>query len=45
VAFLQLNICERLILSFSVLCILWAAVVGRTIIKVRTVNESAERTV
>jgi methyl-accepting chemotaxis protein len=45
VAFLQLNIRGRLILGFSVLCILLAAVVGTTIIKVRTVNESTERTV
>jgi len=45
VAFLQLNIRGRLILGFSVLCILLAAVVGTTIIKVRTVDESTKRTV
>ena len=38
-AFLQLNIRGRLILGFSVLCVLLAAVVGTTIIKVRTVSE------
>src|ERR1700693_2196302 len=43
--FAQLNIRGRLILGFSVLCILLAAVVGTTIIKVRTVSESTERTV
>jgi methyl-accepting chemotaxis protein len=42
---LQLNIRGRLILGFSVLCILLAGVVGTTIIKVRTVSESTERTV
>jgi methyl-accepting chemotaxis protein len=45
VAFLQLNIRGRLILGFSLLCILLAAVVGTTIIKVSTVNESTDRTV
>jgi methyl-accepting chemotaxis protein len=45
VAFLQLNIRGRLIAGFSVLCVLLAAVVGTTIIKVRTVNESTDRTV
>ena len=45
VAFLQLNIRGRLILGFSVLCILLAGVVGTTIIKVRTVSESTDRTV
>jgi methyl-accepting chemotaxis protein len=45
VAFLQLNVRGRLILGFSLLCILLAAVVGTTIIKVRTVNESTDRTV
>src|SRR5712664_1427151 len=45
VAFLQLNIRGRLILGFSVLCVLLAGVVGTTIIKVRTVNEATERTV
>ena len=43
--FLQLNIRGRLILGFSVLCVLLAAVVGTTIIKVRTVSESTDRTV
>jgi methyl-accepting chemotaxis protein len=43
--FAQLNIRGRLIFGFSVLCILLAAVVGTTIIKVRTVSESTERTV
>jgi methyl-accepting chemotaxis protein len=45
VAFLQLNIRGRLILGFSVLCVLLAAVVGTTIIKVRTVSESTDRTI
>src|SRR5712664_4354414 len=45
VAFLQLNIRGRLILGFSVLCILLAGVIGTTIIKVRTVNEATDRTV
>jgi methyl-accepting chemotaxis protein len=45
VAFLQLNIRGRLILGFAVLCTLLAGVVGTTIIKVRTVSESTERTV
>jgi len=44
-AFLQLNIRGRLIAGFSVLCVLLAAVVGTTIIKVRTVNEATDRTV
>src|ERR1700730_4298008 len=44
-AFLQLNIRGRLILGFSVLCILLAGVIGTTIIKVRTVNEATDRTV
>ena len=44
-AFLHLNIRGRLILGFGVLCILLAGVVGTTIIKVRTVNESTDRTV
>ena len=43
--FSQLNIRGRLILGFSVLCILLAAVVGTTLIKVRTVGKSTERTV
>ena len=44
-AFLQLNIRGRLILGFSVLCVLLAAVVGTTIIKVATVRDSTERTI
>src|SRR3954471_20448709 len=44
-AFLNLNIRGRLILGFSVLCALLAVVVGTTIIKVRAVNESTDRTV
>ena len=40
-----LNIRGRLILGFSVLCALLAIVVGITIIKVRTVNVSTDRTV
>ena len=43
--FLNLNIRGRLILGFSVLCALLAVVVGVTIVKVSTVNESTERTV
>ena len=42
---MHLNIRGRLILGFSVLCALLAVVVGTTIIKVRTVSESTERTV
>src|SRR6266436_3873463 len=45
VAFLQLNIRGRLILGFSVLCILLAGVIGTTIIKVHTVSEATDRTV
>jgi methyl-accepting chemotaxis protein len=45
VAFLQLNIRGRLILGFSVLCVLLAGVVGITMIKVHTVSEATERTV
>src|ERR1700682_3047180 len=41
-AFLQLNIRGRLILGFSVLCILLAGVVGTTIIKVRSVREATD---
>jgi methyl-accepting chemotaxis protein len=44
-AFLHLNIRGRLILGFSVLCALLACVVAITIVKVRAVNESTERTV
>ena len=43
--FAQLNIRGRLILGFSLLCILLAAVVGTTMVKVRTVRESTDRTV
>jgi methyl-accepting chemotaxis protein len=42
---MHLNIRGRLILGFSVLCALLAVVVGTTIVKVRTVSESTERTV
>ena len=42
---LHLNIRGRLIFGFGVLCALLAAVVGITILKVRTVNEATERTV
>jgi methyl-accepting chemotaxis protein len=45
VAFLNLNIRGRLVLGFSVLCILLAGVVGTTIIKVRQVSESTDRTI
>ena len=44
-SFLNLNIRGRLILGFSMLCALMAVVVGVTIVKVRTVNESTDRTV
>ena len=44
-AFLHLNIRGRLILGFSILCILLAGVVGTTIFKVRMVNEATDRTV
>ena len=44
-ALLNLNIRGRLILGFSVLCALLAVVVGTTIVKVRAVNESTDRTV
>ncbi len=44
-ALLRLNIGGRLVLGFSVLCILLAGVVGTTIIKVRAVSESTDRTV
>ena len=44
-AFLHLNIRGRLILGFGVLCALLACVVGVTIVKVRAVNESTDRTV
>ena len=42
---LNLNIRGRLVLGFSVLCVLLAGVVGTTILKVRTVSESTDRTV
>src|SRR5882724_13602451 len=45
VAFLQLNIRGRLILGFSVLCLLLAGVIGTTIAKVHTVSEATDRTV
>ena len=41
-SFLHLNIRGRLILGFSVLCVLLASVVGTTIIKVGTVSEATE---
>src|SRR5689334_16523485 len=41
----HLNIRGRLILGFSVLCVLLAGVVGMTIVKVRAVSEATERTV
>jgi methyl-accepting chemotaxis protein len=43
--FLHLNIRGRLILGFSVLCLLLAGVVGTTMVKVHTVNEATDRTV
>jgi methyl-accepting chemotaxis protein len=43
--FLNLNIRGRLILGFGVLCVLLAAVVGTTIIKVRSLSEATNRTV
>jgi methyl-accepting chemotaxis protein len=43
--FLNLNIRGRLIAGFGILCLLLASVVGTTIIKVRAVNESTDRTV
>jgi len=45
VAFLQLNIRGRLILGFSVLCLLLAGVIGTTITKVHTVSQATDRTV
>ena len=42
---MNLNIGGRLILGFSILCLLLAGVVGITIIKVRTVNDSTARNV
>jgi methyl-accepting chemotaxis protein len=45
VAILNLNIRGRLILGFSILCILLAGVVGTTMLKVRMVSEATDRTV
>jgi len=45
VPFLNLNIHGRLIVGFGILCLLLAGIVGTTIIKVRAVNESTDRTV
>jgi methyl-accepting chemotaxis protein len=45
VPFLNLNIRGRLIVGFGILCLLLAGIVGTTIIKVRSVNESTDRTV
>jgi methyl-accepting chemotaxis protein len=45
VPFLNLNIHGRLIVGFGILCLLLAGIVGTTIIKVRSVNESTDRTV
>ncbi len=42
---LNLNIRGRLILGFSMLCMLLAGVVGTTIVKVSAVSEATERTV
>jgi len=42
---LQLNIRGRLVLGFSVLCLLLAGVIGTTIVKVHTVREATDRTV
>jgi methyl-accepting chemotaxis protein len=42
---LKLNIRGRLVLGFSMLCILLVAVVGVTIVKVRTLSESTDRMV
>jgi len=44
-AFLDLNIRGRLILGFSLVCILLAGVVGTTMLKVRMVGEATDRTV
>ena len=44
-ASMDMNIRGRLILGFGVLCVLLAGVVSTTIVKVRTVNESTDRTV
>jgi methyl-accepting chemotaxis protein len=42
---LNLNIGARLTLGFSILCLLLAAVVGITIVKVRAINDSTARNV
>src|SRR5437762_7302875 len=44
-AFLQLNIRGRLIVGFGMLCVLLAAIVGTTIVKVRAVSVATDRTV
>jgi methyl-accepting chemotaxis protein len=44
-AFLHLNIRGRLILGFSILCVLLAATIGITIVKVRSLSEGTDRTV
>jgi methyl-accepting chemotaxis protein len=44
-SFLHLNIRGRLILGFSVLCILLASVVGTTLVKIRSMSEATNRTV
>jgi methyl-accepting chemotaxis protein len=44
-AFVDLNIRGRLILGFSLVCILLAGVVGTTMLKVRMVGEATDRTV
>jgi methyl-accepting chemotaxis protein len=44
-ALLRLNIRGRLILGFSILCMLLAGVVGTTILKVRMVSETTDQTV
>jgi methyl-accepting chemotaxis protein len=44
-SFLHLNIRGRLVLGFSVLCVLLASVVGTTMIKVRSVSDATDRTI
>jgi methyl-accepting chemotaxis protein len=44
-SFLHLNIRGRLVLGFSVLCILLAGVVVTTLVKVRSVSDASDRTV
>lgn len=41
----RLNIKGRLILGFSIVCLLLASVVGITLVKVRSVSEAMDRTV